>query len=351
MMRITLLFGTSALVLGACTPTYQGGPTYDRFSAFEAPLSTDLGGTTVSLRGLIDQPFRQDFRSGELTYDTFAAAELRVETKLPNRWRVGAGYLASTEADYSDSVNLRPTRQVLQFGRNGSDTYQDGGFAYVQGGWGRLEVAHDVDSAGRVITRRAPGAGNAYIDFDNFYGGLSGTSLSYTGRYSAYTTGITVDEDGHLDAAVKFERPIGRQDYNLALRGTTSEFVSDDGLETFDTMGARLKGEIIYGSTLIDAGLGYERLDGQTTTSLDRYFLSSGLRHKSDAFTWSLEGMAGQVDGQAEYSAALGASYDMARGLSLNFGLNYSDAHIEDSGIIVRDREDMSATTSLRYTF
>lgn len=65
----------------------------------------------------------------------------------------------------------------------------------------------------------------------------------------------------------------------------------------------------------------------------------------------SLEGHYGQIGNEDEVSAAFGIQYDVARGLSVNLGLNHRDGTAERDGTsIIRARENKAAL-SMRYSF
>ena len=84
-------------------------------------------------------------------------------------------------------------------------------------------------------------------------------------------------------------------------------------------------GEVIYGSTSFDIGVGYERLSSNGPDT-DRRYISLGVRGKTGVLGWSAEAHYGRIGGDDEISAALGAQYDIARGLSANLGLNHARA-------------------------
>ena len=50
-------------------------------------------------------------------------------------------------------------------------------------------------------------------------------------------------------------------------------------------------------------------------------------------------------------SAALGVQYDIARGLSANFGLNYEDAEVIIGGVNLIASKGTKAVVTLRYAF
>ena len=118
----------------------------------------------------------------------------------------------------------------------------------------------------------------------------------------------------------------------------------------FDTRGFGVVGEVIYGSTTVDAGVGYEHFSTKGPDS-DRWYVSSGVRTKTGALTLSLEGQVGRIEGKDEASAALGAQYDIARGLSANLGLNHAKARVSLDGASFLDIEETKTVLSLRYSF
>ena len=65
----------------------------------------------------------------------------------------------------------------------------------------------------------------------------------------------------------------------------------------------------------------------------------------------SLEGHLGRIEGEDERSGALGAQYDLARGMSVNLGVNYAKALVDLGGASFVNTEDTKAVVSLRYSF
>ena len=109
-------------------------------------------------------------------------------------------------------------------------------------------------------------------------------------------------------------------------------------------------GEVIYGSTSFDVGVGYEYLSSSGPEPR-RWYVSSGIRRKTGVLSLSLEGHYGRIEGEEEVSAALGAQYDLARGASANLGINYANAMVNLGGESLLDTNDTKAVLSLRYSF
>jgi len=65
----------------------------------------------------------------------------------------------------------------------------------------------------------------------------------------------------------------------------------------------------------------------------------------------SLEGHYGRIEGDEEISAALGVQYDLARGLSVNAGINHAEATATLAGVRLVDVDETKAVLSLRYSF
>ena len=214
--------------------------------------------------------------------------------------------------------------------------------------WGRVSGGN-ASGIVRELTRRLRGAGNAALGFDNFLGELEDLSAGYTGRFGPWVVGAIVDEDGNLDLGAAFQRPAGARDWRLALRAAEGTFGSRGG-QRFDTKGLSLVGEVIYGSTTLDAGAGYERLSSRGP-DLDRRYVSAGMRTKAGVLSLSLEGHVGRIEGKDEASVALGGQYDIAQGLSANLGLNHAKARMSFDGVPLLDIEETKTVLSLRYSF
>lgn len=309
---------------------------YDSLASLEEPLATEIGDVTFVLTGLLDGPVTIDFDSDGDGTDIFADFrgnfQISAETQLSNRWTVGAAYFGQ----YDTTVP-------------GGD-YTDNVAGFVAGAWGTI-VGGNVDGLIREETRRLRGVGNAALAYDAPFGALSDWGGGYLVRLGPSRVGFVVDDDGNFDIGAMFSRPIGNKDYRFTARFTDSAVFAADGMTEFDSKAGSVVGEFIYGSSLFDLGVGYERLAAGGMDA-NRWYLSAGARHKTGALTFGVEGHIGRLAGESETSAALGASYDVARGLSFNLGLNYRKAEdIEIGGITFVDEEETQAIFSLRYSF
>ncbi|MDE0384161.1 MAG: hypothetical protein OXI22_09775 [Defluviicoccus sp.] len=215
--------------------------------------------------------------------------------------------------------------------------------------WGAL-AAGNVSGVVREGTRRGRGAGNAALALDDALGRRAEWSGGYTGRFGPWVVGAVVDEAGDFDAGATFRRPIDNTDYRLSARIGTGVFAPDGGTRGFGSTAAAVVGEAIHGSTTFDLGLGYERLAARGPDA-ERWHASTGARGKLGAIGWSVEAHYGRVAGEAEVAAALGARYDVARGLSANLGLNHARARAELAGEPLVDLDDTSLAVSVRYSF
>ena len=138
--------------------------------------------------------------------------------------------------------------------------------------------------------------------------------------------------------------------YRLTVRVTEGVYTPAGGSSELNTRAVSGAGEFIYGSTLFDVGVVYERFSSSGPDANRRY-VSSGVRTKTGVLTLSLEGHYGRIAGEDEISSALGLQYDLARGLSTNLGLNYASARVILDGAKFVDLEETKAVFSLRYSF
>lgn len=302
---------------------------YDNMSFVEEPVAIDLGaGITADVSGLVDQSAEFDFEDDRDSYNTRANALVRAQTELPINWTVIAQYFAS-------------------YDRLADEEYTDEVAVSISDEWGTISGGN-VTRAVFEEVRRHRGIGNAAIELDDFYGGLDEFGAFYSVRHNAHTFAITADQEGRAEASLAFSRPVGQSIYWAGIRarkGNLSEDHDEDGLFATDgdTYGATLVASYVYTSWLIDAQIAYENIDEENGEEMDRIFGSIGTRYKTGALTLSAEGHLGDMDGLSEESSAIGARYDLARGLSLNGGYNYTD--IEDTP------ESHTATVSVRYEY
>lgn len=324
------------------TPAFAQGVNlnYDALSSIEEPLAFEVEDVTISLNGLLDMPLALDFDDeGDFDVGFVGNFQVTAETQLRNRWTVGVAYFGQYETDPGTLLTLSGE----------SDHYSDNIAGFVGGVWGTV-LGGNVNGVVRENTRRTRGTGNAFLAFDNTYGGFDDLGGAYIGRYGPAELSAVVDEQGNFDLGAMWSRPIGNKDYRFTARFTHSEFTSSDGTTRFDSNAGGLVGEFIYGSYLFDVGFGFEDLSSAAVDA-ERWFASSGVRWKKGALTLSLEGHYGEVEGDDEVAAAFGARYDIARGLSLNLGVNYAEAMVDVGGVTLVDTEEAQAVLSLRYSF
>ena len=141
----------------------------------------------------------------------------------------------------------------------------------------------------------------------------------------ALSVGGVVDEEANFDLGAMFQRPLGNRDYRFTARYSEGVFTSADGSSQFNTRAVGVVGELVYGSALFDIGTGYERFSAQGPDA-EQWYISSGVRMKLGVLTWSLEGQYGRIESADKKAVAVGVQYDLARGLSANFGLNHENA-------------------------
>jgi len=331
------LVGAGMFALPAVVaPAYAEGPSlnYETLSSIEEPLATEVGDVTLLLRGVLDLPLSADLENTSGVDVNFTGNfEVNAETQMANQLTIGAIYFGQYQTD-----------------RDGTDDkYSDNVAAYVEGVWGQV-IAGNVSGIVREQTRRERGVGNASLSFDDNYGQLDDLGGAYIGRYGPIVLSGVVDEDAKFDLGFMFQRPLGNKDYRLTARVTEGTYTSSDGTARFDTTGVGIVAELVYGSSQFDVGAGYE---GFSSTALDveRWYVSAGARTKIDVVSFSIEGHYGEVEGQEEVSAALGAQYDIARGLSANLGFNYAYAPISFSGAGFNNEQGTKGIVSLRYVY
>ena len=311
---------------------------YERLSSLEEPLATEIGDVTFVLTGLLDAPVTVELQDGNDTDTGFIGNfEVAARTQLPNRWRAGLSYFGQYATD--------PTALLER-----DDGYTDNAAVSVGGAWGTV-FGGKAPGVVREQTRRGRGAGNASLALDGVLGEpREDWGGGYTGRFGPWVVGAAVHEGGGLDLGATFQRPIGNRDYRFTAWYAKTAYSPSEGLKKFGTNAAGAVGEFIYGSARFDAGIGYERISSNGSAA-DRWYLSSGVHAKAGMLSLSLEGHYGRIEGNEEISAALGARYDLARGLSVNAGVNYADADATLDGVPLVQVDGIELVLSLRYSF
>jgi len=319
---------------------------YDRLSSLEEPIAYDFAGITVEVTGVADVPVLAQYdqvTGGDdvrIDVEFVGNVQISAETQLSNRWDVGVTYFGQYSTD-PDNLFLG--------GPMGGNDYNDNVAGFVRTSFGTV-IGGNTANQVREITRRQRGVGNGFLAFDDFYGQLDRWGGAYVGRFGPSTLGVVVDENGDFEVGGFFQRPLAEQDVRLAGRVRQGRFTSADGTANFDTLGVGAVGEIVYGSTVYDLGAGYERIES-ALTNFDRWFISGGLQTQVGGLRLSGEGHYGEAAGQREMSASLGAAYDIARGFSLNLGVNAEEARIVSDGVNVVETDQVTAVASARYSF
>ena len=298
----------------------------DALASLEEPLATDIGGVTVELTGVTGARLTYDFEGLDDFHPGFIGNfEVSAATQLGNRWNIGVAYFGQYQHD------------------DGSDTYSDNVAGFIGGSWGTL-VGGEVSGVVREETRRRRGAGNAVLAFDESLGSLSNWGGGYVGQFGPARVSAVVDEDGDFDLGFTWSRPLGTKDVRFGAHYRHGEYLNADSNAIIGLA------EIVYGSSLYDLAAGYERLESPAFNA-DRWFVSAGWQTKTGSLTFSLGAHYGETEGQAEKSGAFGVRYDVARGLSLNLGINHSDAQVTLNGVELLNQEETEAVGSLRFDF
>ncbi len=332
--KLLLSTVSATALLGLATAAYADGVSlnYERLSFFEEPIATEVGDVTLEFRGTIDLPVSVELENRTREdYNFTGNFQVNAETQTSNQLTLGATYFGQYATEDTD------------------DHYTENVAAYVGGVWGTV-IGGNVAGIVREETRRARGVGNAELNFDATYGELDDLGASYVGRYGPVVLSGTIDEDANVEVGAMFQRPLGNKDYRFTGRYSEGTYVAADGSTVFDTRGVGAVGEFVYGSSTFDLGIGYENF-AATAADVDRWYVSTGAQTKLGVVGLSLEGHYGEVERQEEVSAAFGAQYDIARGLSANLGVNYSYAPITVNGISFNDAQETKGIVSLRYSF
>ncbi len=309
----------------------------ERLANLEEPIATEVGEITIEFSGLIDARVDYDFEDPEGGVDPLNPGiignfEFAASTQLDNRWNVGVAYFGQYERDE-------------MFGGQ----YTDRIAGFVQGSYGTV-VGGEVMDVVREETRRVRGTGNANLAFDDSLGAAQNWGGGYVGQFGASRISAIVDEDGNYDLGYVYARPSRQHGYRIGARFTDGVYTAADGVTEFDSNAVMGTFEYIYGRNIVNFGGGYEMLESGLVEA-DRWHLSAGWQRQWGDFTTSVESHYGEIEGQPEKSAAFGLSYGFARGLSLDLGVNHSEADVVVDGIQILDVDETTATTSLRYGF
>lgn len=338
-LRCILAASTSLAVLSIAMPAAAQGVAIssERLANLEEPLSTEVGPITVEFTGLIDARVDYDFEDpaggdDALNPGIVGNYEFSASTQLANRWNVGVAYFGQYERDEL----------------SGGD-YTDRIVGFVQGSYGTALGGEVMDIVREEIARSS-NIGNADLQFDDALGAPSGWGGGYVGQFGPSRVSAIVDEDGNYDLGFVYERPSGKAGLRYGLRFTDATYLAPDGVTQFDSNALMGTFEYMHSRDILNLGVGAEALEAGTVDAR-RWFVSGGWQRQWGDFTTSVEGHYGETEGQAEKSAAFGLDYAFARGLSLNLGVNHSDAQVVVDGVTILDEKETTATGSVRFGF
>ena len=310
---------------------------YENLSSMEEPLAVEIGDTTLTLTGLLDASLTHDSgNDAGSEAGLIGNAEIGVLTQLPNSWRVRLVYFGQYASEGAA-------------GFRSSETFVDNGAVSVSSSWGTL-LGGDVSGIVREQTRRRRGAGNGFLAFDDVLGGLDDPGAGYIGRFGPWVVSAVMDGDSNMEIGTVFQRPRGNRDYRFTLRAADGVYHPADGPDRYDARSVSAVAEVTYGSTVFDAGAGFERLTSNDREP-DRWFVSAGVRTKAGVVGLSIGAHFGRIEGQDEVSAALGLQYDLARGLSANLGINHAEADVTVEEATFMHVDETEAVLSFRYSF
>lgn len=310
-----------ASLLGSAAAQDGFSFSYDTISFFEKPTAFDIGIGTLNTNLLIDQSIIYRDSTDHYSAATQFLGLFNFGTQLANGWQFNTQYLANYVGFDDDDYRGNLALSIADY-------------------WGVIAIGQVTGSVFEQ-TRRQRGTGNANLAFDQFVGGLEDEGIFYSVRFNSYEFAATVDKEGGFELGANFERPIGASSYFGALRVRKGEAIT--GGEIQDTLGGAAVFAYTYASLTVDTQLGIERIDSIDSDEIEHLFSSLGLSYKTGPLTVSAEAGLAKLDGQKRYSAAFGSRWDLARGLSLNLGVNYQKT--EDS------TADTIARGSLRYEF
>lgn len=305
---------------------------YQHLALAEEPLAVEMGDVTLSLRGTLEAlgTFRQSINHHEdIEADFNAAVETRAEMQLLNYWTLQGSYIFNVDTRENDEV-------------------QHEGSIGLRGSQGELFFGHVSDRL-RHISNRNSSAGNAELAYDHSLSELDDLTLSHIFEQGPLKFGGVADFVGNFELGAIYQRPIAQKDLRFSLRLTKGTFDGAGG-PVIKGIGGHGVSELVYSNWTMNLGGGFEYL---TSGNMDaqRYYLSSGLARKVGAVTLSVEGHYSKTAGSDEISASAGASYDFARGASVNAGLNYKKADVNKDGIQILDDDATELILSLRYSF
>ncbi|MDB4512102.1 porin [Arenicella sp.] len=305
----------------------------EALSSLEEPLAVHVGDTTLSLVGLLDLPYRIDFDDSSQSSGGFLGNfQIGAETQLDNSWTIGAAYFG-------------------QYDDNRVDDYVDNYALFLGGIWGTVSIGN-VNAIVDNATRRRQNIGNGFLEFDQPLGNLSSEGIAYIGRYGPSNISLAIDENSNFDLGFTFQRPIGKRDYRLTARYVESELFVPTLIERSEIQSRALLGlvDLTYGSSIFDIGFGIEQL---TINNQDytRNYLSTGVSHKHGSWSFSAQAHYGEIEGQDEQSYSLGLAYDLARGLSVNLGINFADAETQLDGLSLLSADKSEGIISVRYSY
>ncbi|MCH2189465.1 MAG: hypothetical protein MK188_00890 [Gammaproteobacteria bacterium] len=304
---------------------------YEGLSKFEEPIATHIADTTFTLSSISD--IRFDLSNERDNIESVSSVfQLGAETQLDNSWTLGAAYLGVLDSEDMEG-----------------DHYTDNVAIYLSSSWGSVSLGN-VTGEVRENTRRKRGVGNANLNLDNSFGSLSDYGVSYTVRLGPSQIFTLADQDGNIEVGAGYQRPLGNKDYRFSIRfrNTESIQIAEQSFDIESESGI-LTAEMTYGDLVIDASIGLESLSFDQLTA-NRKFIALGATRKIGTWSGSVEAYFGELEDGSSNAYSIGLSKDLARGFSLNLGINHQDQSFDIVAFDPINLNDTTATISLRYS-
>lgn len=299
---------------------------YDQLSFFETPLAYSIADGSLLLEGAVDVAYQSENDGlAEYASQQFEGF-LGYETQLANDWEVGASYRVNHDTDRADNT----TNELRLFARDQ---------------WGLISIGN-VSTQLYDQARRRRASGLLGIDRDNFTLPLARDGVFY--QWATPTTQLmaTFDSDSNIEAGLVYKKPIGTIQYKLSARVNHTENESGDAQNVQQSQGGAIVAQITRGRWTLDSQLMTEQVKlvgGLSEINLTT--ISAGAHSKFGRLSISLTGINRENElFDTERFYALGLGYDIARGLSINFG-----SSINNSKLVPERFATYSA--SLRYQF
>jgi hypothetical protein len=308
----------------------QASSTQTSNLAFTKPIAFQYKTGVIELSNSINLGIRSE-ENGDSTFDNHQVeSQLSYATQLNNDWDLNVSYTAN-------------------YANERFDSYQDVLRASVQDQWGEIVIGN-ISSIIYDRTRRQIAAGlldtNLSITRDSFTLPLKRTGLFYQWQNPNLQLMFALDRQANIEIGSRYYKILNGNEIVISSRLNNIDNDIADAQGVSESQSYAIMFQLQRGRWVADLQYQQEKLSLLSSPdSLDLNTTSAGLNYSLNRWQWSVSAITKENElNDTEKTIAIGMQYDIARGLSLNFGASVNNTKLFPERF-------QSYAVSLKYDF